>query len=75
MSMTTVQLREKLWNVKPVSYGHFQVTFTHRGKKYSAVTTNTQAIDAINGGDYSSYTEKEALQALRNEVLIANNLI
>ncbi len=77
--MNLQQLKDRIsyaWS----GYGHYKVFLTFRGKEYSAITTNMQAIDAANTdcppirkGEYYE-TQKEALKALYDEVKRKNNL-
>lgn len=67
--------------IKPVGYGHFEVSIIFRNKAYKAVTTNTGAIDRINSRDtlpnraiHCGYTYRQAEAMLFNEVKSKNNL-
>ena len=72
---------ENLRNTLTVTFkgrGHYRVSIQVEGVTYTAVTTNTMAIDAYNdedleeGGYYESM--EEAQDALIEEVLRANDL-
>lgn len=74
--MTLKQLRSKYQGKTFTGYGHYRVTFEFRGKNISAITTNMTAIDRITCSNEFApkecrffYTEKQAYQALYNEVL------
>lgn len=66
--------------IQAAGYGHFRVTVGYRGKQYSAVTTNTRAIDRYNNDDISkkrielNYTQAQAAKALYKEVKRAHSL-
>lgn len=61
-------------NISFSGYGHFKISTTYRGKEYSAITTNTLAIDRYNDDDSSVLrgkfytTRNQAAQALYNEI-------
>lgn len=78
---TTAQLESAILVIESAGYGHKKVTILYRGKEYSHVTTNTLATDRLSEHAYisdrevsNSYTYKQALQALYNEVKRANDL-
>lgn len=72
--MTTAELKSRYLGRKPLGSGHFRVGFLYRGGWIFAVTTNTRALDRLDDElperDYDRYyvTQKQALQALYNEV-------
>lgn len=77
--MTTKQLLNRI-DFMFSGHGHYRLTLSYRGKEYKHTTTNMQAIDAakedfppIRRGEYYE-TQKQALQALYNEVKQAHNL-
>ena len=63
-------------------YGHFRITIEMEGKEYATTTTNSMAIDAAFDDDYDMedrsecYYEcqREAQEALVNEILTANDI-
>lgn len=63
-------------------YGHFKISTTYRGKEYSAITTNTLAIDRYNDDDIETAvdnskfytTRNQAAKALYNEIKRKHNL-
>jgi hypothetical protein len=74
--MTLQQLRDKV-NIGTCLQGHFAVTITYRGKKYTCISTDTLAYDTIRGygdGGNDYYTEKQAYQALYDHCKNKNNL-
>lgn len=57
--------------ILPAGYGHFEITYYHRGKKKTRVTNNTLATDRWRERDYVTprtkvhgYTEAQAYKAL-----------
>lgn len=71
--MTLQELKNRYHGATFASYGHFRVSFTIRGKKVSAITTNTAAIDRIKDNEETDRqgrykTQKQAYEALYNWV-------
>lgn len=77
--MTTQKLKQRFTGRQQTGYGHFKIGFIIRGKEKTCVTTNTRAMDRING-DWPEKrtpkafytTEKQAYQSLYDEVVRAN---
>lgn len=69
----------KYIEITPTVYGSFKVTTVYRGKRYSAVTTNTQAVDRYKDNGprtpKSRYaTQTEASIVLHKFIKASNNL-
>ena len=79
--MTTKQLEERYLGYTFLGRGHYKVGFNIRGIDRYCTTTNTMAIDRLDDNlperDYGRYyvTQKQALQALYDEVKRKNYLI
>ena len=74
--MTLQQLQERV-TIGTCLQGHFAVTITYRGKKYTCISTDTLAYDTIRGygdGGNDYYTEKQAYQSLYDFCKYKNNL-
>jgi len=73
-------LQKSIVSVRKVGYGHWDIAIQYRGKVYHATTTNSMAVDRYQSDEDNDrarlcgYTAKQALQAMYNEVKIANNL-
>lgn len=72
---------KKIEQILQAGYGHFTITITFRRKQYSAVTTNTQAIDRYRDSDSPAkakldggFTRNQAATALYNAVVRWHNL-
>lgn len=76
--MTLKELQQRV-EMTWVGYGTFRIWTTYRGRKLSAITHNTLAVDRIRSDVYTparqevySYTLRGAYQALHDEVLMKN---
>lgn len=72
--MTQKELSEKMYALARVGSGSYKVTIEYRNKLYYCTSHNSLAWDAIMHDDYSSYTAKQAMQALYDECKRKNGL-
>lgn len=77
--MTTQQLSQRV-SFRFGGYGHFRIEIEYRNYLYTALTTNTLALDRVNDNTLvdrarqNGYTRRQALLALYNECKLKNNL-
>lgn len=76
--MTLKELQQRV-EMTWVGYGTFRIWTTYRGRKLSAITHNTLAVDRIRSDvstparqEVGFYTLRGAYQALHDEVLMKN---
>ena len=55
----------------PISYGHFSIFATVRGKGYHTITTNMPAIDAAFDEEYNEADNSERMYENRRQAQIA----
>jgi len=71
-------MKTQIDNIIPSGYGHFKVSITYsNGKLYSAVTTDTMAIDVYRSDTFTRTDERMQRQAEKQLIRIvkrANNL-
>lgn len=75
--MTTQELLNRIDACTTTSYGHYKVTIQYRGKKYSCITTNSEAYDRYNDEERKGnryYSQLDALKDLWRECKRKNNL-
>lgn len=72
---------ERSLSVANVSYGHWRIMANHRGKRYHATTTNSEAVDdwhsepwETDPNNYNRNRKKAGYETLINEIIKKNNL-